>query len=77
MHDGAEIQKRFSRDVTVNVYSEIAVICLFMFSARGFDSRLHKLENEGEKLWIKVRNQGMCEKENNYGMFQFFGLFCL
>lgn len=77
VHDGAEIQKRLSRDVTVSVCSEVPVICLFVFSERGFESRLHKLGNEGEKLYIKVRNQGMCEKDNDCGVFQFFSLFCL
>lgn len=77
VQDGAEIQRRLWRDVTVNVYSDIAVTHLFMFSGRGFESRLHKLENEGEKLWIKVRSRGICEKDKDCGMFQCFGLFCL
>lgn len=42
--------------MTVNVYSEIAATRFFMFSGRGFEYRLHKLENEEKKLWIKVRN---------------------
>lgn len=43
----------------------------------GFESRRHKLENDGRKLWIKVRNGGICEKDKDCGMFQFFGLFYL